>query len=137
MGRWRPRPPLVEPFTQSSVALLLALKVEDEQTVLVAPLDARSLDWAWEAYGLLEAAVGDFELMIGDGLAERLVAPAARHAQRVARDAHLQLVGHDSGQLDLDDPAVARSVHVRRRIPELLRAAHAPRLRHHPQVTLD
>src|SRR5437764_837204 len=83
---------------------------------------ARTLDGTGEAYGLLEAAVGDFELVVGDRLAERLVASAARDAQRVARDANLQLVGHDAGQLQLDDPAVARPVHVRRRVPELLSA---------------
>src|SRR5205085_4059643 len=98
---------------------------------------ARALDGAGEAYGLLEAAVGDFELMVRDRLAERLAASAPGDAQRVARDAHLQFVGHDAGQLDLNDPAVARPVHVRRRVPEPLRAAHAPSLRHHPQVTLD
>src|SRR5579885_699655 len=129
--RARPRP------AARSVALLLAPKVEDEQPVLVAALDRRALDGTGEAYRPLEAAVRDFELVVRDCLFTRLVAAAPGDAQRVALDPHLKLVGRDAREFKLDDPAVARAVHVRSRVPELLDAAHAARLRHHPQVAFD
>jgi len=131
----------ISPAAAAAVASLFAvlgtLEVQDEEAVAVVALDGGALDGAGEADGLLEAAVGDLDLLADHALGADRVAPAAADDELGAADLDLQLVGADAGQLQLDDPPVARPVHVGRRRPQPPRRHHPLRLRQHAQVAFD
>src|SRR4051812_10731874 len=80
--------------------------------------------------------VRDFELMIRDALAIKSVAAAADDLQHRAVNRDLQVIRYDARQINLDDPPVARSIHVGRRTPQTITQTRAPPHRHQTKISL-
>jgi hypothetical protein len=76
-------------------------------------------------------------LVVGDRLAESRVAAAARDDEHAARHRDLDLFGPDAREIDFDEPALARAVHVGRRSPGGPRHPLAVPARQLPQVSVD
>src|SRR5215212_6412390 len=125
-----PHPSSLIPF----LTVLFPAQVQDQQAVAVVAQERSSLDGAGEAERLLEAAVGDFELVVDDAFAEEGVAAAPPYDERPAPDLNLDIVGAHARQVDLDDPAVRGPVNVRVGPPRARPWPRPPPHRDHPKI---
>src|SRR5215212_4694960 len=128
-----PHPSSLIPF----LTVLFPAQVKDQQAVAVVAQERSALDGAGEAERLLEAAVGDFELVVDDAFAEEGVAAGATDDERPAPDLYLDVVGAHARQVNFDDPAVRSPVDVRVGPPGARPGPRPRPHRDHPKISLD
>src|ERR1043165_437142 len=86
----------------------------------------RSFDRRRKLDGFFKTAVGDFHLMVNKTFPIMCVASTTANAQQRAAYLDLQFVRTNAGEVDFHDPAVVRTIDVRRRVPEPARRYHPP-----------
>src|ERR1043165_5458066 len=102
------------------------MHVDNQEPILVVMSNRRSFDRRRKLDGLFKTAVGDFQLMENKTVATMCVAAATADRQQRLAYLDLQFVRTDAGQIDLHEPAVSRTIDVRRRIPEPVRRPYPP-----------
>src|SRR5207237_1200452 len=112
-------------------------QAQDQQSVAVVALDFSAFNRAGEAQRLLEAAVSDFELVIGDGLLAESIAARTRQTKDGPRDLDLNLFRLHARQINFNQPAVLDAIHVRCRRPLLPRRRLPVRRVQQTKITLD